>query len=303
MRREPYDEAYKAEIVRRVLAGETAEAISRQPGSPRGATIREWVVKAKHKEALKATVRQHVEPRPVVLAPTIEAHRPRRVLVIPDMHHPFCHPDALEFLKAVRDAYKCDSVVCLGDEVDWHALSRYDHDPDGLSPGGELEAALVSIAPFYTAFPDVLVCTSNHTVRGHRKAYSAGIPAAFLKHISMVLHAPDGWEWRDEHRIDGVSYIHGDAGRSGQYAHIHYMKQAKRSVVIGHIHAFAGVAFEGQHFGMNTGCLIDSEAYAFAYGRKNLLPVSLGCGVVIEGREAHFIPMHLDDNKRWTGKL
>jgi hypothetical protein len=28
---------------------------------------------------------------------------------------------------------------------------------------------------------------------------------------------------------------------------------------------------------------------------------SLGCGVVIGGREAHFVPMHTDAAGRWTG--
>lgn len=225
------------------------------------------------------------------------------VMCIPDMHHPFCHPDALGFLKLVKKQFQPNHYICLGDEVDFHALSRYPKDPDGMSAGGELRAAIEGLVPFYKEFPIMRVCNSNHTARGHKQAFGAGIPQAFMAHISQVLNAPDGWTWHNEIEQDGVIYIHGDAGKHGQYAHVNYMKAFKQSVVIGHIHAYAGVNYEGRHFGMNTGCLIDSDAYAFAYGKNLPVKVNLGCGIVVNGTEAHFIPMQLDENKRWTGIL
>jgi hypothetical protein len=97
--------------------------------------------------------------------------------------------------------------------------------------------------------------------------------------------------------------IHGDNGKSGAYAHVNYMKQRKGSVVIGHVHSYAGVNYEGDHFGMNTGCLIDKTAYCFKYAKNMLNSVNLGCGIVINGKAAHFLPMHLDKHDRWMGKL
>jgi hypothetical protein len=224
------------------------------------------------------------------------------VMALPDMHHPFCHPDTLAFLVAVRNAYKPNHIICLGDEVDFHALSRYPKDPDGMSAGGELKAAIEGLIPFYKEFPNVRVCNSNHTARGHRQAFGAGIPQAFMAHISQVLNAPDGWTWHQEVEQDGVIYIHGDAGKHGQYAHVNYMKAFKQSVVIGHIHAYAGVNYEGRHFGMNTGCLIDPDGYAFAYGKNLPVKVNLGCGIIIDGKHAQFIPMRTE-NGRWIGTL
>lgn len=119
----------------------------------------------------------------------------------------------------------------------------------------------------------------------------------------MFLNAPDGWKWASRHVIDDVMYIHGDAGKSGFTAHINYMKAFKRSMVIGHIHSYAGVNYEGRHFGMNAGCLIDVEAYCFKYAKHMPISVNLGCGVIKNGVEAHFIPMHIDSHDRWTGKL
>jgi hypothetical protein len=225
------------------------------------------------------------------------------VLVIPDMHHPFVHKDALDFLLAVRHKYHPSVLMCLGDEIDAHAFSRYPMDPDGMTAGKELQAAIESLLPFYRAFPDILICESNHTVRPWKKAFEAGLPSAFMPTVSKIMQAPDGWVWKPRHIVDGVLYTHGDNGRSGQYAAVHYMKQAKRPVVIGHIHAFASVFYEGPHFAMNTGCLIDVEAYCFKYAKHQLLEVSLGCGIVIGGREAYFIPMICDDSRRWIGTL
>lgn len=226
-----------------------------------------------------------------------------RVLVIPDMHHPFCHQDTLSFLLAVQDKYNTDTVVCLGDEIDAHAFSKYPMDPDGYTAGKELSAAIETLQPFYKAFPNVLMCESNHTVRPWKKAFEAGLPQSFLPTYATIMKSPDGWIWQKRHEVDGVIYIHGDSGKSGFTAHINYMKAFKRSVVIGHIHSFAGVNYEGEHFGMNTGCLIDIEAYCFKYARGMPINVNLGCGVVIDGKEAYFVPMQLDGEGRWTGRL
>lgn len=225
------------------------------------------------------------------------------VLVIGDLHCPFQHIDALEFLKLVRDTYHTNLTISLGDEIDAHAFSRYMPDPDGMTPGKELSLAIEALRPFYREFPDMLVCESNHTVRPWKKAFDAGLPQAFLPTYSQLLDAPDGWRWAGRHCIDGTLYIHGDNGRSGQYAHIHYVKQAKQSVVIGHIHGFAGVNYEAEHFGMNAGCLIDEAAYCFKYAKNMLVKVNLGCGVVLEGKYALFIPMRVDQHNRWIGRL
>lgn len=225
------------------------------------------------------------------------------VLAIPDLHCPFHHIDALDFLKAVKSKFHPSTTVCLGDEIDAHALSRYPKDPNGMNAGEEMHKSREALYPFYREFPEVLVCESNHTVRGHKKAFEHGIPSTFLRRIEEILNVPDGWRYANKHEVDGVVYIHGDAGKSGQYAHVNYMKAFKRPVVIGHIHSYAGVNYEGSLFGMNAGCLIDAEAYCFKYAKNMPIPVSLGCGIIIGGTEAYFIPMRLDANKRWIGVI
>jgi len=227
------------------------------------------------------------------------------VLAIPDLHCPFEHKDSLRFLKAVKDKFKPTAVVCLGDEIDAHALGDYDHDPDGMAAGQELDVAIQHLQPFYKLFPKTLVCTSNHTARPYRQAFKHGIPRAFLRDYAEFLKAPKGWKWADSWDVDGVVYEHGE-GFSGQSAAIKSAQGNMQSTVIGHIHAFAGIQFSANSkhliFGFNAGCLIDRHAYAFAYGKKIKSKPILGCGIITSGVPT-FIPMLLNSKGSWTGSL
>lgn len=59
-----------------------------------------------------------------------------------DLHYPFCHPDTVAFLRAIKNKYNPDKVVSLGDEVDFHGINFHYHDPDLPSPGDELNVAI-----------------------------------------------------------------------------------------------------------------------------------------------------------------
>lgn len=225
------------------------------------------------------------------------------VLVIPDLHCPWEHQDALAFLVAVRDKIKPDIIVNLGDEVDFYGMSRFDHDPDVMNPGGELSLAIKHLIPYYREFPDMLVCQSNHTHRVHAKASKAGLPASTVKSIEEILKTPEGWIYKYCHTIDGVDYKHG-TGKSGANAHINHAKATGRSTCIGHIHAHAGVNYlRPGLFAANFACLIDKAADCFKYAADMDDNIVLGCGVVSHGKKATFIPMPVDENNRWTGEL
>lgn len=278
----PHDPAIRVEVTARLVKGESRRSLAKEYGLGY-TTVRKWYNQI-YAERRKANIKQSI------------------VLVIPDFHSPFGHPDALAFLKAVKRRFTPSHIVCLGDEVDFAAFSKYPKDPDGLNPGHELSAAIDGLIPFYLEFPEMKVCTSNHTVRPYKLMFGAGLPAAFYPSYSAMLNAPDGWEWRDYWEIDGVRYFHGE-GKSGANAHTQFMKAFKQSIVHGHIHSYAAVSYEGRHFAMNTGCLIDHHAYAFKYAKHMPVEVSIGCGIVIDGKAAYFIPMLRDANNRWLGKI
>lgn len=259
-----------------------------------------WLANSTIRDIIKRNAHAHV----VVERDTVVRQNSSKsvVLIIPDIHCPFEHPDTLAFLCAVRDRIKPTHVVCLGDEMDFHAVSRWPSNPDGLSAGQEYARGVEHLLPFYREFPNVLVCTSNHTVRPFKKAFEAGLPAAMMPSYSTMLKAPDGWVWGHGHIIDDVRYIHGE-GKSGQNSHLAFLRAYKQSIVHGHIHSFAAVSYEGDLFGMNAGCLIDPDAYAYAYAKNMPIKVNLGCGVVTGGKKAAFLPMFVDSKGRWTGEL
>lgn len=228
-----------------------------------------------------------------------------KVLAIPDFHAPFNHPDAVAFLSAVAKKQQPDQVICLGDEIDAHALSDYDHDPDGMSAGDELKAGIAKLRPLYKLFPKVKVCTSNHTARPYRQAYKHGIPRSLMRDYREWLEAPDGWQWADKWIIDGVHYIHGE-GYSGAQGAIKAAQANMASTVIGHLHCDAGISFLSNSakliWGLNAGWLGDRRAYAMAYGKHLAKRPILGCGIINRGKP-FFLSMDLGRNGRWTGEL
>ncbi len=225
-----------------------------------------------------------------------------RVLAIPDFHAPFEHPDAVEFLKWAKKKYAPDVVVDLGDEIDFHALSDYDTDPDGYSPGHELDKAIEHLQELYNLFPNVKVCTSNHTARPFKRAYKSGIPKAFIRDYREFLKAPIGWEWADKHEVDGIIYEHGE-GMSGNQGAIKAAVGNMQSTVIGHLHSDAGIQYlaNDKHliYGFNVGCLLDRHAYSAAYGKHMKKKPILGVGIIDKGIPT-FIPMILSSNGRWV---
>jgi hypothetical protein len=228
-----------------------------------------------------------------------------KVLVIADTQEPFSHQDYFSFIKALAKKYKPDEVVHVGDEIDHHALGNWEHDPDGLSAGDELCFAIACLKPYYKRFPKMKVCVSNHTSRPFRKAFSAGIPTAYLKTYGEFLQAPKGWKWADHWIIDKVRYEHG-MGLSGAGAQIQATKGNMMSTVFGHIHAHAGIHYVANEdfllFGMNVGSGIDRNKYAFKYGKEFKNKPILGAGLVVDGIP-HYFPMVLTKKGRWNGKI
>lgn len=216
-----------------------------------------------------------------------------RGLTISDLHSPFNHRDAIDFLRDVAKWVKPDFVVCMGDEIDAHGWSRHERNPDAPGQGDELKQAIKTLQQLYKLFPKTKVCKSNHTMRAYRKAIRSGIPAAYLRDTRDVLEAPVGWVWADTWMIDGVMYKHGE-GYSGRNAALDAAMKNRCNAVIGHVHSWAGIQYHANEsstiWGMNVGCLVDSDSLAMAYAREYPNKQVIGTGVVIDGVPS-FIPM------------
>ena len=218
-------------------------------------------------------------------------------IVIGDTHEPFTHQNYRAFCVEIANYFRCDRVFHIGDEVDNHAISYHESNPDGMSAGHEFEQAYDAMQLWFRDFPVVDICIGNHSALNFRKAHTAGLPKKFLKTYNQVWDAPDTWNWAWEHRFGDVLLEHG-INSSGQNGAINRAKDNRMSTVIGHIHSFGGVLYSASDrdiiFGLNVGCGIDVRRYAFEYGKQFKKRPTLGCGVLLDGgRAALFIPMDM----------
>lgn len=214
-----------------------------------------------------------------------------RVLVVGDIHAPVSHPGYLAFCQDLRERYKCDQVVLIGDVVDWHAISFHSKHPDAPGPKDEHELALQAVQSWYRVFRKASVCIGNHDARVIRTAEEAGIPSKFIRSYAETWETPN-WEWADEFTVDDVYYFHG-TGTGGIHPAFNTMCKMLMSVVQGHIHSAGGIKWRANPqkriFGMDVGCGIDDRAYAFAYGHAQKVRSILSAGVVIDGIPQHHI--------------
>ena len=217
------------------------------------------------------------------------------VLVFSDIHAPFDHKRYPDFLRDTYKRFGCGRVICLGDLVDNHAISGHMTEPCALGAYTELDLAISRLKIYTAIFPDVDYCKGNHDLRVDRMAASVGIGRRYLRDFQEVLELPKGWVCHgDEFIANGILYSHGvdAAGKNGA---INKALRERMSVAVGHSHAYGGCQQSANKrdavFGLNVGCGIDDEAYAFVYGKHSRNRVTLGCGVVFSPEQAIFVPM------------
>lgn len=215
--------------------------------------------------------------------------------IIADTHFPFEHPDYLDFCKDIFDAHRVDQVVQIGDMFDFYFLSFHPTSANAMSGNEEINKAMESKEKWQEVFPEIKILIGNHEARLMRRYNYGLIPSRLQKTINEAFGFPDTWTVHQNLEIDGVLYIHGHGAKGGRDAAINNAIAARQSVVQGHTHLYGGVkydtSFGGTVFGLNVGCGVDESQYVFSYAKLSPQSGTLGCGVVIGGKEAHFFPM------------
>ena len=229
----------------------------------------------------------------------------QRILVISDTHAPYEHPDTLKFLSAIKAEYSPDRVIHIGDEIDNHAMSYHDSDPNLFSAGEELKRAREVIWKIEDLYPKVDVLESNHGSLWYRKAKTHGIPREALRTYEEILKTKK-WKWHFELEIRLPN---------GQPCYFHHGRSANvlltsqhmgMPAVQGHYHEKFNIQYWGTserlNWGMNVGCLVDDHTLAFEYNNSNLKRPVIGCGMIIDS-QPKLLPMVLKKNGRWNGRL
>lgn len=229
-----------------------------------------------------------------------------RILVISDIHSPFMHPDTVRFLKSLKNKYKPDRIILTGDEVDGHAISFHEKDPDLFSPKDELALAIKRLRPIYKLFPVADVLESNHGSLVYRRGKFAGLSRSVFKSYREILEAPKKWAWHFDLTI---------RMSNGQSLYCHHGKSSKQGALSktmgmcslqGHYHESFHITYWANSLGiywdMHVGSLVDRDSLAMAYAKNNLRKPIIGLAVILNGLPK-LLPMVLKKNGRWNGDV
>lgn len=229
-----------------------------------------------------------------------------RILLISDQHAPFNHPDMLCFLAAIKKKYKPTLVVNGGDEVDGHALSFHDSDSDLPSAGDELLQATKTLKKLEKMFPKMLLLDSNHGSLALRRMKHHGIPVKYLQTPQQIYGVSNKWQWVNDLTLtlpngQAVYMCHGMTKQGIKLA-----AQRGTNVVQFHFHTEFRIDYIGNPksllWSLQSGCLIDRKALAFAYDKLNLNRPIIGTSMIVDSKPI-LIPMTLNSAGRWIRRL
>ena len=224
--------------------------------------------------------RYRLKPHEIVALQKMRESETRNVLVIGDLHEPFCLDGYLDWCIDQYYTYKCTEVVFIGDVIDNHYSSYHEtHGGNDLMTGAdELELAIKRIARWRNAFPKATVILGNHDRLVMRKSQTSAIPSKWIRSYKEVLETPD-WNFVERYELDDVQYIHGEGGTARTKCRADMM-----NTVQGHLHTqaytehYVGKKF--RIFGTQVGCGINHKSYAMAYAKYGKRP-AVGCSVVL----------------------
>ena len=222
--------------------------------------------------------RYRLKPNEIKILQKLREQEKSNVLVIGDLHEPFCLDSYLDWCKEQYEVYNCTEVVFIGDIIDNHYSSYHETSADGMGGLDEIELAIKRISRWYKAFPIATVIIGNHDRIIMRKAQTSAIPSKWIKSYKEVLEVPN-WEFVERYELNNVQYIHGEGGTARTKCRADMM-----NTVQGHLHTQCYTEhYVGKNFrvyGTQVGCGINHKSYAMAYAKYGKRP-AVGCAVIL----------------------
>ena len=188
----------------------------------------------------------------------------KRILVISDCHFPYHHEATFNFLRKLKKQYKPDTVVHIGDEMDWHSINvSHVINPDLPSPADELLVGRSLCQQLEKIFPNmkhIIETDKGRVMFAHQ--FSADISKAVQQSAMSCVQG-------HYHTVSSIKYVANDF-------HLNW--------------------------GMSVGCLVDKKSLAMAYMKVNLAKPVLSCGVITEGIP-YIVPMVLNNDGSWDNNI
>ena len=203
----------------------------------------------------------------------------KRILVVPDCHHPFVDELAWALFLKCAKAWKPDYCVIIGDFADFFSVSFHTKSPAvRYDLESEVNATVDALEDLTSALPKKckrIFCAGNHEFRLERYL-SEKAPELFnTVSIPKVLQLKEhGWKYvpyKETHRIGQIHFTH-DLGRSGKHAAAQSLADFGDNIVIGHTHrgnvVYGGTVSGKTHVGMSVGWLGDTDDIDYMHKAK-----------------------------------
>jgi UDP-2,3-diacylglucosamine pyrophosphatase LpxH len=123
-------------------------------------------------------------------------------LVISDLHLPYQHRDAFDFLWALHQEYRFDRIWNVGDVFDHHRGSYHESEPDAMSEEQEFKMCKKYAQELQEMFPIMQIAQGNHDIIPQRKLKSVGLPMEMLKNFNQMYGLEETWEYKDRWWFD-----------------------------------------------------------------------------------------------------
>jgi len=120
-------------------------------------------------------------------------------LVISDMHLPYQHRDAFDFLERLDNKYHFTQVLNVGDLYDHHRGSYHESEPDAMGEEEEFRAARSAAHTLQSIFPSMVITEGNHDAIPQRKLRTVGLPVSIVSDYNKMYDTADTWVWKKEH--------------------------------------------------------------------------------------------------------
>jgi predicted phosphodiesterase len=212
----------------------------------------------------------------------------QKLLIIPDVHFPYHDKRAWNLMLKTAVAFKPDTIITLGDFVDFYSVSSHSKNPNrALKLDEEVTSAKAGLTQLEAlGAKRKIFIAGNHCYRLDRYLEAAAPELFNFVSTDKILDLKNrGWEYipyKHDIRVGKVNFIH-DVGTAGRTSVFKCLDTYQHSIVTGHTHRMAYIV-EGNAMGEHKvsaqfGWLGDLEAADYMHAvnaRKNW---ALGFGV------------------------
>lgn len=238
-------------------------------------------------EIFKKDIKKHLEqyePKAVVKSLNYP-----KILIIPDIHFPFEHKKAIEWMHEFAKENQPEYIFQIGDMFDFYSHAKFPRSHNVFTPKEEERLAREKAEKMWARLQKdcpqakCIQMIGNHSARPLKRTLEA-MPSMehwaekyfeelmSFNNVETILNA------REEYKIKDIYFTHGYANKLGDHRD-HYLA----NLVVGHSHT-GGVSFRQINgrvlWELNCGYLADQYSKGLSYTATRTVKWTLGIGFI-----------------------